>query len=340
MVEADCQAVSASEPRSSEMDAVSADAYVASRGAGPEARATVSVWTRAMLGRDSDEVSALCFLHYLKCGGGLMLMRSDRKGGGQALRIKEGTQEFSKRLVGSLPEGMVVLGAPVWRVRHVEGGGVEVEAGGRVYCAKKVVSSIAPPALKEVVFEPPLPAEKKRLVEGYGYGFYEKVMMVFRRPLWVERGYCGLAQSFEGPITIIRDTSVPEKETWVLTCFMCGRGGAAWGKLGIKEREEALLKHVGEIFGDEQEVREEYVESVKWDEGWGGEKWNGYGCPSSSLQPGANMEVGIEEMGKPWRDMAFVGTETSDVWKGYMEGAVRSGERGAREVLEALGHKL
>lgn len=32
----------------------------------------------------------------------------------------------------------------------------------------------------------------------------------------------------------------------------------------------------------------------------------------------------------------YVGTETAFEWKGYMEGAVRSGERGAREVLLAL----
>lgn len=32
----------------------------------------------------------------------------------------------------------------------------------------------------------------------------------------------------------------------------------------------------------------------------------------------------------------FVGTETAFEWKGYMEGAVRSGERGAQEVLLSM----
>lgn len=39
----------------------------------------------------------------------------------------------------------------------------------------------------------------------------------------------------------------------------------------------------------------------------------------------------------PFGAIHFVGTETSFEWKGYMEGAVRSGERGAAEVIEALG---
>ncbi len=33
----------------------------------------------------------------------------------------------------------------------------------------------------------------------------------------------------------------------------------------------------------------------------------------------------------------WTGTETATVWSGYMEGAVRSGERAAQEVLAALG---
>lgn len=41
----------------------------------------------------------------------------------------------------------------------------------------------------------------------------------------------------------------------------------------------------------------------------------------------------------PFQAIHFVGTETSFEWKGYMEGAVRSGERGAAEVIEALEMK-
>jgi monoamine oxidase len=32
----------------------------------------------------------------------------------------------------------------------------------------------------------------------------------------------------------------------------------------------------------------------------------------------------------------FAGTETADYWLGYMDGAVRAGERAARDVLAAL----
>jgi monoamine oxidase len=39
---------------------------------------------------------------------------------------------------------------------------------------------------------------------------------------------------------------------------------------------------------------------------------------------------------KPVGGIHWAGTETSTYWNGYMDGAVRSGERAAKEVLEAL----
>ena len=39
---------------------------------------------------------------------------------------------------------------------------------------------------------------------------------------------------------------------------------------------------------------------------------------------------------KPVGRIHWAGTETSNYWAGYMDGAVRSGERAAAEVLEQL----
>jgi monoamine oxidase len=39
---------------------------------------------------------------------------------------------------------------------------------------------------------------------------------------------------------------------------------------------------------------------------------------------------------QPVGRLHWAGTETSTYWNGYMDGAVRSGERAAAEVLEAL----
>lgn len=71
-------------------DDITLEEFVKKHGGGDVALGTVTIWTRAMLGCEPSELSALYFLDYCKSGGGLMQMRTDRKGGGQHLRIKTG----------------------------------------------------------------------------------------------------------------------------------------------------------------------------------------------------------------------------------------------------------
>jgi monoamine oxidase len=56
-----------------------------------------------------------------------------------------------------------------------------------------------------------------------------------------------------------------------------------------------------------------------------------------SMTLGALSEGGLMRITEPFMNVHFVGTETADVWRDYMEGGVRSEERGAKEIIEALG---
>ena len=302
-----------------------------------------------MLGQEPEGISALFFLNYCKSGGGLMQMRSDRKGGGQHLRIRSGTQSFSLGLVDALPPSTIRLSSPVASVNQTTDGTVHIKTLNdphKTICTSKVISSIPPPALQHIAFHPPLPASKRLLIESFQYGYYQKVMLVFRTPFWThpcgtnQTPHCGLIQSFTGPAAVVRDTSSPVDDKHILTFFVAGDAGHAWSTLPQQEREEALLKQAADAFcrGDLSKVKEQLVGVVGFE--WKNEHWNGYGCPSPSLRPGVwdaiEAEGGAEVLGQRTGNVHFVGTETSDVWKGYMEGAVRSGLRGAREVLEDL----
>jgi monoamine oxidase len=44
---------------------------------------------------------------------------------------------------------------------------------------------------------------------------------------------------------------------------------------------------------------------------------------------------GFDQVRVPVGRIHFAGTETSTYWTGYMDGAVRAGERAAREVVRA-----
>jgi monoamine oxidase len=64
------------------------------------------------------------------------------------------------------------------------------------------------------------------------------------------------------------------------------------------------------------------------------ETWN-RGCPVAVLGPGTLVDFGAA-LRQPVGRVHWAGTETSTYWNGYMDGAVRSGERAAAEVLVAL----
>jgi len=335
MVEHDCQQVDPSCPHDSSLDTITFAEYLRSRNASSVAISTATVWTRAMLGQEPEDISALFFLHYCKSGGGLLQMRSDREHGGQFLRIRQGTQLLAKGLAAALPTGTVQLSSAISSVERLGNQRIQVSGPNVSLTARKVICAVPPTVLPTITFVPALPASKLLIASSYSYGFYMKTMLVFRTPFWVSKGFCGLVQSFSGPISIIRDTSIPVDNKHVLTCFMAGIPGQEWSQLPSAARQDALLKQVGQVYGEPVKAYEEFEELLEYN--WKADSDSGYGCPSPSLPPGV-LDSAVDAMRNPFGDVHFVGTETAEQWKGYMEGAIRSGERGAEEVRAGLEH--
>jgi monoamine oxidase len=67
---------------------------------------------------------------------------------------------------------------------------------------------------------------------------------------------------------------------------------------------------------------------------WPTEQWS-RGGPTPIFGPGTLTSFG-PALRDPVGRIHWAGTETSDFWQGYMDGAVRSGERAAAEVLAEL----
>jgi monoamine oxidase len=67
---------------------------------------------------------------------------------------------------------------------------------------------------------------------------------------------------------------------------------------------------------------------------WAAEPWS-RGCYGAHLPPGALTQLG-PALRRPVGPIHWAGTEHAIAWTGYLEGAVRSGEATADEVLGAL----
>ncbi|KKY20024.1 putative flavin-containing amine [Phaeomoniella chlamydospora] len=341
LVEAECQKLDSFAPQNIDYDSLTFEAFLVKSGANKYARETAATWTRAMLGQEPRDISALYFMNYCKAGGGLLQMRSDRKHGGQFLRVRLGTQTFSEGLAAALPKGTIITSTPVQSVtQHPHQPVAITSSSGRTFLAKKVILSVPGPCLKSITFTPSLPESTTVLFSSLTYGYYTKAMLVFKTPFWTTHGYCGLSQSFKGPAGVIRDTSIPSDNKYALTCFLGGDPGRAWSHLSDPERLDSLLQQVAQLFtpnNDLDSVKQNFIEIMAYE--WTKDEFAGWGCPCTALPPGILTTSG-DALGKPVGDLHFIGTETAGVWKGYMEGALRTGERGAAEVVAEIGKRV
>jgi monoamine oxidase len=304
------------------------------------ARATAKVWSQALVGCDPGEISALFILDYIRTSGGLMQMRSDKKGGGQYMRIKDGVSAFSEGLVQRLAPGTLKLNSPVRSVMAIpESRWTQVTTSTGVksqsYLAKRIIMAIPSPVYRTIIFSPPLSPAKRAYVDATRYASYTKYLIVFKKPFWREKGYCGLAQSFVGPVCVFRDTSIEDGEGrgYCFTGFVAGGFGRSWSALSASDKQTMVLKQISQIFNGGKDVTEWFVEALE--SPWMSEEYSGWGCPIPTLPPGV-LSTCWDAFVAPEGSLHFVGNETATVWRGYMDGAISTAERGAAEVTAAL----
>ena len=91
-----------------------------------------------------------------------------------------------------------------------------------------------------------------------------------------------------------------------------------------------MLEGFGRVFGPEARRPLEYIEKL-----WADEEWT-RGCYGCYMPPGTWTAHG-KWLSRPIGPVHWAGAETATVWAGYMDGAVRSGKRAAREVAGFVG---
>jgi len=135
--------------------------------------------------------------------------------------------------------------------------------------------------------------------------------------------------SENGPIKVTFDTSPPDGSPGIMMGFIGGHDARAWEDRPADELRTAALQNLANYFGTQALSPRDVVTF-----NWSTEVWN-RGCPVAVLAPGTLIDFGAA-LRVPVDRIHWAGTETSTFWNGYMDGAVRSGERAAAEALAAL----
>jgi len=320
-------------PKAEEWDKITLGQWRDANITAPGARRLFDIATEALFGAESEELSLLYTLFYTASAGnhstkGDFTRLISTPGGAQESRFVGGSQkipiEVAKRL-----GAQVVLKSPVRSiVQH--GGRVVVTSDRMVVEAREVIVAIPPKLVLGIDFHPGLPAPKHKLLKGTPPGNLIKWEALYDKPWWRDGGYSGQAVSEQGPANTTFDNTPPSGgPPGILFGFIGGGQADRAARLTRAARRRAVLGNFVDFFGPEAAKP---TESFELD--WTDEAWT-RGCPVAHPSAGLLRRYG-PLLRKPLGRIHWAGTETATYWNGYMDGAVRSGKRAAREVIDEL----
>jgi monoamine oxidase len=152
---------------------------------------------------------------------------------------------------------------------------------------------------------------------------------VYREPFWRAKGLTGSAVSLDGPVNVTFDDSPPDGSPGVVFGFVGGDEARRFMRTPKADRRAAVLANFVSYFGREAARPLDYFETL-----WPEARWS-RGGPVGCAPPGTLMSYG-PALRRPVDRVHWAGTETATYWNGYMDGAISSGKRAAREVLKEL----
>jgi monoamine oxidase len=310
-------------PEARSWDGLSVADYLHTVVRDPDVVALTNSAARVIFGADIEDICLLHFLHYLHAGGGLTAL-IETHGGNQDSSVVGGAQQLCEGMARGLE---VVLEAPAEGVVQDEHG-VEVHTPKGSFKARRAILALPTPLVDRLRFEPELPASRKRLQAHTHMGHTVKCQVLYERPFWREAGFSGEAVCTRGPLNVVFDGMVGGGHPALLV-FVTGRPAQAWRARTAEERRELLLETLVSWFGPEA-GRPVQIRETDWSD----ERYSG-GAPVVLFQKGALTRDG-EALRAPVGGIHWAGTETALEFTGFMEGALESGERAAREVLAEL----
>jgi monoamine oxidase len=313
-------------PRAAVQDAQTLDTWLRRNVGTRRARALLELFLTATFATEPASFSLLHGLFYIRSGTSFDVL-TRVSGGAQQDRLMGGSQLMALRLAESLGDD-VVLGAPVRRIDQT-GPAVRIKNDRGAVTAQQVIVAIPQALAGRIDYAPSLPGSRDQLTQRLPQGSVIKAQMVYDEPFWRADGLSGLAAHTGSPVSLTADNSPSDGAPGVLVSFVEGRNARRLGEMDAAERRRLIIDAVARQFGSRAAEPRDYIEKD-----WTAERWT-RGCYGAHFPPSVWTEYG-PALRAPVGRIHWASTETSSVWNGYMEGAVRSGERAAVEVLELL----
>lgn len=286
-------------------------------------------------GADPDVQSALNLLYLI---GLEKHRRFNIDGTDEALHVVGGMDQIAARMAAALPDGTIAISSALVAVREradgsltctFDSGHVRSDVSADCVCLALPFTTLRDVDLRRV----PLSARKRIAIDHLDLGTNAKLHLQFRQRVWKDERYDG-ASYVQFPYEESWDVSAGQAGDYgILVGFPGGHHGIIPGPAhgpAPTAIADAYVRQLDRIYPG---IARQYTGTAYLDV-WAHDRWH-HGAYSYYRAGQYTRFAGIE--GVPEGNVFFAGEHTSYNNMGYVNGAVITGERAAREITRRLG---
>jgi monoamine oxidase len=272
----------------------------------------------------ASEVSLLFVLYQMASGGGPSFVLGVKDAAEDA-RPVGGMGAIYRPMAAQIGDS-IHLSQPVRRIDQ-DTEGVTVRSDELTVRARRVIVAVPLAIAGQILYEPMLPVDRSFLHQRMPSGSIFKIAAVYDEPFWRHDGLSGQSAAPGSPATVTIDACTDTGRPGVMCVITEGPIARQIGQLDEAERRKTIIGELVKRFGDKAGSPVDYIE-----QNWSVERYSGGGMLSHA-PTGVLTQFG-HAMREPCGRVHWAGTESSAVMCGWVDGAIRSGERAASEVME------
>ena len=191
--------------------------------------------------------------------------------------------------------------------------------------ADYVVMTLPASTLRDIDIQPPLPDDQRRAIERLAYGCATKVLLQSSRKVFDDRHARAFAT--DGCVGAFWDASEGQGDAASIVSFLAGGSASACLRDKAAAGGHAVLSELCWLGVDRSPVVTVHIGD------WTADPWarGGYAFIDPGFDPAWRSQL-ARRAGR----IVFAGEHTSERWQGYMNGAVESGQRAARELIGGI----
>jgi len=240
--------------------------------------------------------------------------------------VDGGVPELASRIAAKIG-GSLKYSSPVRRIKQ-HATGVEVTCDAVTVEARRVIVATPPLLASRIEYEPELPPMHGQLLRRLLSGAAIRGITVYDEPFWRADGLSGMSVAPELRVPVALDQSPRSLNVGILSSYMFGPQAITGPMMDPADRRDVWLQALAKRYGPKALKPRAHLET-----NWTAEQWS-LGGMIAHFAPGVLTNYG-PALYQPAGRIHFAGSERAAEMHGLMEGAVRSGEESADDVISA-----